>query len=334
MAIKERDVVLMGKDGADGTIDLPVTRLGNIEDGAEVKTTLADADALPVVDSADAQEMKKITWTNVVAAIKGKLNGVYAAVSHSHAWSAITGKPTSMTPTAHKNSHRTGGSDALTAADIGALPKSGGTIDGEITVEVIDGVGRITFGNNVYILSGPEALELGVAGEAQAVLLRGVDTPVTSTDAANKEYVDGVVAAKADDTHTHGAGDITSGTLNSARLPTVPLTKGGTGGTTAAAARANLGALGAFSPVNITISATWSGSGPWTQRVAVSGVKAAWDWRLGLHLAKITDDASRKLQEKAMMCITWCETYDGGITLTCRDKKPDVAIQAVLSGEV
>ena len=34
--------------------------------------------------------------------------------------------------------------------------------------------------------------------------------------------------------HTHAAGDITSGTLDSARLPTVPLTKGGTGQTTAA----------------------------------------------------------------------------------------------------
>ena len=34
--------------------------------------------------------------------------------------------------------------------------------------------------------------------------------------------------------HKHAAGDITSGTLDSARLPTVPLTKGGTGQTTAA----------------------------------------------------------------------------------------------------
>ena len=34
--------------------------------------------------------------------------------------------------------------------------------------------------------------------------------------------------------HTHAAADITSGTLDTARLPTVPLTKGGTGQTTAA----------------------------------------------------------------------------------------------------
>lgn len=125
--------------------------------------------------------------------------------------------------------------------------------------------------------------------------------------------------------HTHAPADLTSA---------VPLTKGGTGATTAAAARAALAALAAFPPTPITISATWSGTGPWTQSIEVAGVLAAWDWRLGLYLAKITDDAARKLQEKAYGCITWCDTYDGGITLTCRDKKPDVAISAVLAGEV
>lgn len=80
MAVKERDVVLMGKDGEDSTIDMPITRLGLIEDGAEAKTTLADADAIPVVDSADSGEMKKIAWGDAMGAIKGKLDGVYATV--------------------------------------------------------------------------------------------------------------------------------------------------------------------------------------------------------------------------------------------------------------
>ena len=44
--------------------------------------------------------------------------------------------------------------------------------------------------------------------------------------------------------HTHNASNINAGTLAAARLPTVPLTKGGTGATTAAGARTNLG-LGA-----------------------------------------------------------------------------------------
>ena len=45
--------------------------------------------------------------------------------------------------------------------------------------------------------------------------------------------------------HNHAASDITSGTLSSDRLPTVPVAKGGTGATTAAAALTNLGAAAA-----------------------------------------------------------------------------------------
>lgn len=45
--------------------------------------------------------------------------------------------------------------------------------------------------------------------------------------------------------HTHAAGDITSGTLAAARLPVVPVTKGGTGATTKAAALTSLGAAAA-----------------------------------------------------------------------------------------
>lgn len=51
--------------------------------------------------------------------------------------------------------------------------------------------------------------------------------------------------------HNHSASDINSGTLNSSRLPTVPITKGGTGATTAAAA---LTALGAFPAAGGTIT--------------------------------------------------------------------------------
>ena len=161
----------------------------------------------------------------------------------------------------------------------------------------------------------------GTAGTVQTNLSSHVDDAVKHITAPERTTWNG----KAAGSHTHAPSDLTAA---------VPIAKGGTGATTAAAARTALAALAAFAPASITISATWTGTGPWTQNIAVAGVLAAWNWRLGLHLAKITDDAARKLQEKAFACITWCETYNGGITLTCRDKKPDVAISAVLAGEV
>jgi hypothetical protein len=65
-----------------------------------------------------------------------------------------------------------------------------------------------------------------------------------------KAYVTSGLSGKADATHNHAASNITSGTLSSDRLPTVPITKGGTGATTAAAALTNLGITATASELN------------------------------------------------------------------------------------
>ena len=46
--------------------------------------------------------------------------------------------------------------------------------------------------------------------------------------------------------HAHSASDVTSGTLSADRLPTVPVSKGGTGSTTAQGALSALGAAAAY----------------------------------------------------------------------------------------
>lgn len=62
----ERDITMHSKD-KDGntTIDLPITRLGNIEDTAEVKETPAEGDYIPIIDSADNRQMKKTPFSAV-----------------------------------------------------------------------------------------------------------------------------------------------------------------------------------------------------------------------------------------------------------------------------
>lgn len=65
-----------------------------------------------------------------------------------------------------------------------------------------------------------------------------------ATTAVNARTNLGITPANigaAPEEHNHAATGITSGTLNSARLPTVPVAKGGTGATTVAQAQINLG---------------------------------------------------------------------------------------------
>ena len=62
--------------------------------------------------------------------------------------------------------------------------------------------------------------------------------------------IDSKLSGKANTSHNHAASEITSGTLSSDRLPTVPIAKGGTGATTAAKALTNLGITATASELN------------------------------------------------------------------------------------
>lgn len=74
MAIIERDVVNQGMDeNGNFTIDLPVTRLGNIEDTADVKDIPIVGDYLPLIDSEDGYQMKKVLLEVLIDLI-GKLS--------------------------------------------------------------------------------------------------------------------------------------------------------------------------------------------------------------------------------------------------------------------
>ena len=55
---------------------------------ATSKTTPADADEFPGVDSADSYKLYKLTWANLVATLKTYFDGLYSVLAHTHAPSA------------------------------------------------------------------------------------------------------------------------------------------------------------------------------------------------------------------------------------------------------
>lgn len=88
-----------------------------------------------------------------------------------------------------------------------------------------------------------------------------------------------------------------------------------------------------FEAVTVNVEASgWTGSGPWTQTLAVPGV-VAWDTGLGVYPVDITDAAARKLYEKAYGCLApEAETGADSVTLTCRDSKPETNFQVIIKG--
>jgi hypothetical protein len=63
-----------------------IVSIGTLVNGATAKNTPVDADMIPLMDSADSNKIKKLSW----AYVKSALSPVFAALSHTHTISNIT----------------------------------------------------------------------------------------------------------------------------------------------------------------------------------------------------------------------------------------------------
>jgi hypothetical protein len=106
-------------------------------------------------------------------------------------WAGITDKPSTFAPATHAASHAAGGADAVTPTSIGAATASHGHNASDVFVSDIG------------------AIYFSVDTELPGVL-SSIDTGLGTVWSA--------IGGKAAASHTHAAGDITSGTIASARL--------------------------------------------------------------------------------------------------------------------
>lgn len=121
----------------------------------------------------------------------------------------------------------------------------------------LDGKAESSHGTHVtYSTTAPVMDGTASVGTASTVARSDHKHPTDTSRASQTDLdaLEAVVEGKADADHEHGASDITSGTLSSDRLPTIPIAKGGTGATTATAALTNLGVTATADRLNYVAS--------------------------------------------------------------------------------
>lgn len=222
----------------DDLVDLPTLFSGDYGDLANAPTLGAvatsndygDLDNLPTLGSAAASDTTD-----------------FAAATHSHAWSDLTsGVPTTISgygitdavasddsrlsdnrnPTAHKTSHATGGSDALSAADIGAAAASHSHAWSDITSGVPS-----TFAPSAHKTShatgGSDALtasDIGAAASSHTHAASDITSGTIATARLGSGTASSTTFLRGDSTWaaagSSSASDLTSGTLSDARLST------------------------------------------------------------------------------------------------------------------
>lgn len=119
-----------------------------------------------------------------------------------------------MAPAAHAETHKAGGSDPLSPADIGAAPAAHQHSAADITSGTI----------NAARLPSASTSARGIVQLSTAT--NSTSTTTAATPSAVKAAYD-LAASKADASHTHSASDITSGTIAAARLPSASTSAAG-----------------------------------------------------------------------------------------------------------
>lgn len=182
---------------------------------------------------------------------------------------------------------------------------------------VIDGVNRNNpkFFGSIF-LNGIEVLKTQSSGEGGVVTVDPMDPSLGGTGFNNLTDLANEIARLL-------------GYTQSGSSYIVPITKGGTGATSATAARTALGAA-SVALYTATIDTTWSGSttAGFTKTVTVSGIAATDRPVVGVVLS--SDRTAAMNQGQAFACINRITTATNSITLYAYTTKPTTAINIQL----
>lgn len=198
-----------------------------------------------------------------------------------------------------------------------------------------DGKPRLPVTHADYVIDGVNRNNPKFIG---SIFLNGISVFATSTDSSGNVVVNPLDPAKGG-TGYNNLNDLakkiaellgfSSGSGSGTTIGIIPISKGGTGATSAAAA---LNALGAATAAlyNVSIPVSWSDnpSGGYMQTVTVTGIKATDVPVVGVILS--SDVSAAVLQGKAFANVNRITTAANSITLYCYTTKPTTAVSIQL----
>lgn len=203
----------------------------------------------------------------------------------------------------------------LSAGELKARFDKAGNLLKTYLNRIVPMINNVFSGEGNVITGGTLIGDLDMNGNR---LLR-VRAPAAETDAANKKYVDEAAAAAKNACLPTSGGTMTGNidmggnALKNVKTPT------------AAADGATKGYVdGKRKTFTATVGTGWTGSGPYTQTVAVSGILAS-DMP---HVVPVydADNTTAQAQREAWGCVSRGVAAAGGIQFTCFEDKPETAI--------
>ena len=193
---------------------------------------------------------------------------------------------------------------------------------------MVGGQGNLNVGNHTDMVTfNGQSITLNSTNlNMNGQQVHNVAVPSAETDVANKKYVDdsatevqaNLTAHENNKNNPHGVtasqiGAVSNATTVNGKPLTgnISLTAGDVGAATKAVYTA-------------TLSTSWSGSGPYTQTVNISGITS--DMVPVVDVVLSSTSSTAKNQLAAWACVGKIVTNNGSITATCYDEKPATSI--------